>query len=266
MPELLDARQPGTVQLAALQTLATLPSPWVDALVIGHWKGLSPTVRREAEELLFSRPDRQATLLDAIEAKKVTPSDLDLGRRKQLLASPDQKLRERAARLLGNDARSDRGQVIAAFRPALTLTGNREKGRAVFLKTCSTCHRAEGQGTDVGPNLVTITGRTPEDLLIHILDPNREVAPIYLNYNVATRDGRIVTGLIADESANTVTLKRAEGVTEVVPRNRIEEIASTSLSLMPEGLEKGLEPQDFADLIAYLRNLQGEGPAVPPAR
>jgi putative membrane-bound dehydrogenase-like protein len=266
LPDLLDTRQPGAVQLAALQTLAGLPGPRVGALVIGHWKGLSPTVRREAEELLFSRPDRQAALLDAIEEKTITPSDLDLARRKQLLASPDEKLRERAARLFGNDPRSDRGQVIAAFRPALTLTGNREKGRAVFLKTCSTCHRAEGQGTDVGPNLVTITGRTPEDLLIHILDPNREVAPIYLNYNVATKDGRVVTGLIAEESANAVTLKRAEGVTEVVPRNRIEEIASTSLSLMPEGLEKGLEPRDFADLIAFLRSLPPEGPTAPPAR
>jgi putative membrane-bound dehydrogenase-like protein len=266
LPDLLDSRQPGPVQLAVLQTLATLPGSRVGVLVISHWKGLSPTVRREAEELLFARPDRQATLLDAIEAKTVTPSDIDLSRRKQLLASPDPKLRERASRLLGNDPRPDRGQVIAAYRSALTLAGNREKGRAVFIKTCSSCHRAEGRGTDVGPNLVTIAGRTPEDLLIHILDPNREVAPIYLNYNLATKDGRIVTGLIADESANAVTLKRAEGVTEVVPRNRIEEIATTSLSLMPEGLEKGLEAQDFADLIAYLRSFQAAGASAPPAR
>jgi putative heme-binding domain-containing protein len=82
---------------------------------------------------------------------------------------------------------------------------------------------------------------------------------------VATADGRVVTGLIAEESANSVTLKRAEGASDVVPRNRIEEIASTGLSLMPEGLEKGLEPQDFADLIAFLRQLQG-GAAGTPAR
>ena len=139
------------------------------------------------------------------------------------------------------------------------MTGSMEKGRDVFMKVCATCHRAEGQGVEVGPNLATVTGRTPEDLLIHILDPNREVAPIYVNYNVATTDGRVVSGIIADESANAVTLKRAEGVTEIVSRPQIEEITSTGLSLMPEGLEKGLEPQAMADLIAYLRGIQAGG-------
>ena len=76
--------------------------------------------------------------------------------------------------------------------------------------------------------------------MLHILDPNREVQPTYVNYNVATTDGRILTGIIADESANAVTLKRAEGVTDVIPRSRIETIASTGQSLMPEGLEKGM--------------------------
>jgi putative heme-binding domain-containing protein len=154
---------------------------------------------------------------------------------------------------------SDRNQVVAGYRGALRLDGDRSKGREVFKKVCATCHRAEGQGAEVGPNLVTITGRTPEDLLIHILDPNREVQPSYLNYNVATNDGLVSSGLIADESANSVTLKRAEGVTEVIPRSRIEAISSTGLSLMPEGLEKGLLPKDFADLIAYLRSLQSGG-------
>ncbi len=151
-----------------------------------------------------------------------------------------------------------------AFRPALALTGDREKGRAAFKKVCATCHKAEGVGIDVGPNLATVTGRTPEDLLLHILDPNREVQPTYVNYNVATTDGRILTGIIADESANAVTLKRAEGVTDVVPRSRIETIASTGQSLMPEGLEKGMNAQDFADLITYLRGIQGA--ATAPAR
>ncbi len=135
----------------------------------------------------------------------------------------------------------------------------------MFKKVCATCHRAEGVGVDVAPNFATITGRSPEDLLVHILDPNREVAPNFVNYSVETTDGRILTGLIAEESANAVTLKRAEGATDVIPRSRIESISSTGLSLMPEGLEKGLEPKDFADLIAYIRSLGA--PAAPaPAR
>ena len=125
----------------------------------------------------------------------------------------------------------------------------------MFKKTCATCHRVQGQGTDVGPDLATVAGRSPDDLLLHVLDPNREVAPNYVNYNVATTDGRTVSGIIASESAAALTLKRAEGVTEVVPRSQIEAVASTGLSLMPEGLEKGLAPQDLADLIAFIKSL-----------
>ena len=259
LPGLLDARQSNAIQLAALQTLAALPDPRVGPLVVEHWKALSPTVRGEAVEALFARADRLDALLTALEKGSIAPTDLDPARRQQLLGLADAGLRRRAAALFGENARVDRGKAVAQYREALSMTGSMEQGRAVFVKICATCHRAEAQGVDVGPNLATVTGRTAEDLLIHILDPNREVAPIYVNYNVATTDGRVVSGIIADESANAVTLKRAEGVTEVVSRPQIEEITSTGLSLMPEGLEKGLEPQAMADLIAYLRGIQAGG-------
>jgi putative membrane-bound dehydrogenase-like protein len=258
---LLDARQPGEVQVAALQTLNPLPDRRVAASVLAQWKALSPTVRREAIELLFTRPERLPVLLDAIAAGSVLPADLDPLRRTQLLALPDAKLRARAAELLGNTASSDRSQVVSSYRKALELAGQPDRGRSVFLKTCATCHKAENAGVDVGPNLATITNRTAEDLLVHILDPNREVAPPYINYNVALADGRVLSGIIADESANSLTLKRAEGATDIIPRSQVEAISSTGQSLMPEGLEKGLEPQDFADVIAYLRSIQAGGPA-----
>jgi putative heme-binding domain-containing protein len=259
LPDRLDAREPTAVQLAAIQTLADLPDRRVGPAILAHWKSLSPSVRREAVEALFSRPERLDSLLDALESKSVSPSDLDPARQKQLLSHPSTSVRDRAAKALGGAARSDRGEVIASFRRALSLDGDREKGRAVFKKVCATCHRAENEGIDVGPNLATVTGRTPEDLLVHILDPNREVAPNYVNYNVATTDGRVLTGLISEETASAVTLKRAEGATDVVPRSRIDSIASTGLSLMPEGLEKGLEPSDLADLISYVRGIQSGG-------
>lgn len=263
IPDRLDAREPTAVQLAAIQTLADLADRRVGPAILGHWKNLSPSVRREAVEALFARPERVSALLDAIESKAVAPLDLDPARQKQLLTNPNASIRSRAEKSLGSAGRADRNAIIATYRPSLTLTGDREKGRAVFKKVCATCHRAENQGIDVGPNLATVTGRTPEDMLIHVLDPNREVAANFINYNVETTDGRVLTGLIAEESANAVTLKRAEGVSDVVPRNRIESIASTGLSLMPEGLEKGLEPKDVADLIAYVRGIQAaEQPAA----
>ncbi len=102
----------------------------------------------------------------------------------------------------------------------LALVGNREQGREIFVKICATCHKAEGRGIDVGPNLATVAGRSAEDLLVHILDPNREVAPNYVNYNVATESGRVVSGIIAEESATALVLKRAEGASDMIPREQ----------------------------------------------
>ncbi len=258
----LDAREPIELQLAVIQTLAPLSEPDVARVLLARWKALSPAARREAIEALFARSERFALVLDAIEAGQVSANDLDPARRDQLRQARDRSIRERAVRLLGKTTSESRTAVIISNRKAIELEGLAERGKRVFQQTCATCHRAQGQGVDVGPNLATVQGRSPEDLLIHILDPNREVAPVYLNYNVATSDGRVLSGVIADESVNSITLKRAEGVTDVIPRGQIEAITSTGQSLMPEGLEKGLAPQDFADLIAYLRSIQATAPGT----
>ena len=259
LPALLDSREPIEVQLAALQTLRDLRGPKIGPAIVGRWKGLGPAARREAVEVLFARHDRLEALLDGLQDRTVAPSDLDPSRRSQLLKHPSESYRTRASTLLGSAARPDRKAVLEAYRPATTLEGDKARGKALFTKACATCHRAEGEGIEVGPNLESVTTRTPDDLLVHILDPNREVAPNYLAYSVQTLDGQSYSGLIAEESANALTLKRAGGATDVIPRKRIEAMTSTGLTLMPEGLEAGLRAQDLADLIAYVRGLQATG-------
>jgi putative membrane-bound dehydrogenase-like protein len=263
LPPLLDARYAVALQLAALQALADLPERRVANLVIEHWKALSPSARREAAEVLFTRPERLQALLDAIDSGAISSAELDPSRRAALLTHRDSAIRDRAGRLLGDSARSDRAKVIAVYHKALNHPGDPERGRQVFRRACATCHKAEGQGQNVGPDLATITNRGPADLLVQILDPNREVAPTYVNYTVATTDGRVLSGLIAEESATTVMLKRAEGAADVVPRAQIAEIASTGLSLMPEGLERDIDPPAMADLIAYLRGLAASATTSP---
>jgi len=255
---LLEPSQPADVQLAALRALGDRNEPAAIEAILESWPRLGPTIRREAVEVLMSRTDRQRRLLEAIEAGLVRASELDPARRDQLRSSRDDGIRRRAEAAFADlgRTRTARAEVLAKYQPALEGEADPERGRAVFLEACATCHRAEGEGEEVGPDLATVADRTREDLLIHILDPNREVPPPYLNYAVATKDGRVLTGQIASESPNAITLKRAEGQTDVVPRDQIEELASTGLSLMPEGLEEEVTPQRMADLIAYIRGLR----------
>ena len=260
-PTLLDARQPTSVQLAAIQTLGRQSDPRVAETIIERWKSLSPSVRREALEALFARSERISELLHALQTKRISASEIDPARRKQLVENGDPKIRSFALKVLGSPSSSNRKDVILAYREALSLKGDVERGRVLFRKLCASCHKAEEEGLEIGPNLATVAGRSGEDLLTHILDPNREVAPGFVYYSLETTDGRVVTGMIASESAIAVTLKRAQGLTDVVPRARIASIASSGLSLMPEGLEKGLDPRDLADLIALIQKIKSTGPA-----
>jgi putative heme-binding domain-containing protein len=265
---LLDARQPAAVQLAALQGFAAAVDRVTARQVIERWKSMSPAVRREAIEVLFGRKVGTETVLSAIESRELPVAEIDPARLQRLVAGPDPALSARVKRILAAEspAGRDRAQVVRGFQPALALAGDRDRGREVFVKVCATCHQAEGRGIDVGPNLATVAGRSPDDLLLHILDPNREVAPNFVNYSVATESGRVLSGIIAEESATAVVLKRAEGATDVVPRNQIQEITSTGVSLMPEGLEKGLSVEDVANLIAFVRSIRptdlGPAPVV----
>src|SRR6185369_2804345 len=105
---------------------------------------------------------------------------------------------------------------------------------------------------DVGPNLATIRQWNPEQVLINILDPNREVAPNFIGYTIETKDGRTLDGLIVDDSAASLTLKRADGLTDTVLRRDIVQLSGSGLSLMPEGLEAAITVEQMADLIAFL--------------
>jgi putative membrane-bound dehydrogenase-like protein len=264
--ELLDARQAVAVQMAALQALGAHSDRAVARQIIQRFRAMSPSVRREAIEVLFARREGIEELLDALQSRHLTVSEIDPVRWTQMQNHADRAVRSRAQSILttATPAARDRTGVLASYRPALRLAGNARLGEEVFVKICATCHQAEGRGFEVGPNLATVANRAPEELLLHILDPNREVAPNYVNYNVATASGRVFSGIIAEESESAVVLKRAEGASDVIPRDQIESIRSTAASLMPEGLEQGLSSQDVANLIAFVRSIKPAAPAPAP--
>lgn len=253
--ELLNAREPKEVQLAAVQALSRLPGTKVGELLVERWRSYSPPVRREVVEALFRRTERLPALLDAIQSRLATPGDLDLERRRMLLEHSDTAIRARAKKLLGGELPSDRKGIIERFRPSLALIPDAARGAKVFEKYCSTCHRVGDVGKEVGPDLATVQNQTPESLLEKILDPNREVQPNYLNYILVTAEGKIITGIVAEETATSVRIRRAEGAEDTVLRSNIEELVSTGVSLMPEGLEKEIDEQQMADLIGFVLSI-----------
>ncbi len=256
LAQLLDLRQPGQVQTAAIAALDGFNDPGVPDVLWAAWSGMSPKLRAQGLDMLFARNDRLLSLLAALEQGRVRPTDLDPLRIKQLKTHRQAEIRTQANRLLADVQLARRQDVVDSYSSSLKLTGDRERGAAMFKKICSACHKVENQGHEIGPNLAAMKNRGAESILLNVLDPNREVNPQFVNYLVQTDAGRALTGMIAAENANSITLKRAENKTDIVLREEIDVLESSGLSIMPEGMEKQISPQAMADLIAYLLSVK----------
>jgi putative heme-binding domain-containing protein len=258
----LSSTQPPLVQQTALRVAGSFPEPAVAELILARFRQWTPSLRDEAIAILLSRPLWHASLVQALESGEVPASQLPLSQRGRLAVLRDPELAERAQRVLQHLRLGSRAEVLNQYQAALTLAGQAEQGLAVYRRECATCHRLRGEGAEVGPALETVVHRSPAELMIHILDPHREVAPQFVEYFVRTVDGRMLSGLVVAESANGLTLRRAGAHEETIPRVQIEELTFSGKSLMPEGLEQRISPQEMADLIALIR---AGGHTGPPA-
>lgn len=256
LSSLLSPAVAAELQAAALATLGSFTAEEVAEVVIGRFAGLSPRLKGQATDLLLSRPAWTIALLAALEGGQVTSGELDPVKIKLLAEHRDAKIRERAQKLLVNSKVGRRSDVVEAYRGVLEMKGDAERGKQVFTKTCAACHKVQAVGNDIGPNLAAMKARGPEAILLNVLDPNREVNPQYLNYAVLTADGRQLTGLIAAETATSITLKRADNATDTVLRIDIEQLKSTGMSLMPEGMEKQIDQSAMVDLLEFLKTAE----------
>ncbi len=252
---LVDPVQPEELQLLALRTLSSEKKPAVADQLVEVWQRSTPKVQEEIIALLTSRTDWAVRLLAACDAGQVTAGQVSGSQRHVLLNHPDQDVRTHAEKLFAAD-NSPRGEVVAHFQSALPPVGDAARGDQVYQRECQACHRLGDRGFEVGPNLALVRNRTDGAMLEAILDPNREVQPAFVNYVVIDDSGRTFTGLIRSESATSLTLARDKGTSDTVLKQHIDEIKSTGKSLMPEGLEKTVDPQQMADLLAYLKQMQ----------
>jgi putative membrane-bound dehydrogenase-like protein len=252
LARLLAPTAPPALRSAAVARMGRINDDRVPGLLLQGWKGYVPALKEQVLDALLSRDAWGSKLLDALAAKEVPPGEIDARRRQRLLNHKNEALRSRAAQLFDGAADANRQRVLQDYQEALKLAGDRARGKAVFVRACAACHQLDGAGHAVGPDLAALTNRTPQYLLQEIFDPNRNVDSRYVEYTAATKAGRTFTGLLAAETATTIILRGQQGKEETILRSELEELSSSSKSLMPEGLEKDLSKQDTADLLAYL--------------
>ena len=248
----LETNPPTEVQSAAVLAISSFDNPGVAQALLERWKSYTPEARSKVIGALLAQKDRIPALLGALEKGTVDLNAVETSARNRLLELSDAKLVERAKKIL-QTAGGDRAKVVAAFKDAINLKGDVQHGKQLFEDACSKCHQPRRQGGRVGPDLTGINVKSKEELLTAILNPSAAIEPRFVNYLVTTRDGRMYDGVLANETAGAITLRGGSEEDVTLPRAQIAEIRASSISLMPEDLEKNLSRQDLADLIAFLR-------------
>jgi putative heme-binding domain-containing protein len=204
-------------------------------------------------------------LLDALEKQQILLTDLSLDQQQQLISHPDRRLAGRARRLLargGGLPNPDRQKVLDELLPLAKRIGDPVRGKVVFQNQCAKCHMHNGEGAKIGPDLTGMNVHPKEHLLVEILDPSRSIEGNYRQYNLTTKNGRILTGLLASENKTAVELVDSEAKRHTVLRDEIDELQATAKSLMPEGFEKQVSADDLANLLQFLTQ-RGKYLALP---
>jgi putative heme-binding domain-containing protein len=223
------------------------PKGGPEFLLVG-WNERTPAIRGQIIETLLSNDAWTLALLKRPEAKAC-----DAATRARLKKHPKKEIAKLATTAFADSTTATRAAVVEKFKPALKLTGDAAKGKTVFAQVCISCHKLDGVGLELGPDLRSVVQHDTEKLLNSILDPSAIIEPGFMAYHCTLKNGEQLYGVITTETSASLTLKMAGNLTKSVLRSEIASLQSTGMSLMPEGLEAVLTPQSLADLIAYLK-------------
>jgi putative heme-binding domain-containing protein len=249
---------PDPIRIAALAGWARVGTDTEAAKLVAAYPHLSPAVQARARSVLLSRRGWAAVLLRAVDAGRVSSKDFApdelfaiAGHHDKSLdalvhkhwgtvrgATPEEKLAD--VRRLNNDLRAG--------------SGDPKIGKALFFKHCAACHKLNGEGGSVGPDLTHANRADRDYLLVSLVDPSAVIRKEYLSYTAETTDGRLITGVVTAQTAASVTLTNAKAEATTLRRDEIASLRESPVSLMPEGLLTPLKPQELRDLFAYLQS------------
>ncbi|MFO0797675.1 MAG: PVC-type heme-binding CxxCH protein [Gemmataceae bacterium] len=255
-PLLFELLPDPATRRAALRGLAAYSHPDTAAKLLAAYPQFTADEKADAVATLAARRDTALSLLAAVEAKRVPRADVSAFAARQMFALNDAAVRDRLKQVWG-EVRPTAGkpELLAKYKsmltPAVLRTADAANGKAVYARTCQACHKLNGMGTDIGPNLNGVNRGNLDYWLTNLTDPGAEVGKDYRMSVVRTVDGRVVSGIVVERSAARVVVQTAtERVT--LAADDVDGVADSPLSLMPEGQLDALRRDDVRDLIAYL--------------
>lgn len=244
------------VRRKAIQTVGRVGTKGATEFLLQQLPQLPADVQPAVVEALTDREDSAIELLNLVRDAKIPPSLINANQANKMLSLKSQPLADLVTKHWGvvrTERDPARIELISRMRNELrTSDGDPIAGRVVFKKVCGQCHKMYGEGAEVGPD-ITRNGRASfEQLLSNVFDPSLVIGVSYQGVTVVTKEGRVVSGLPIEDSPQRVVLKVQGDKQEIIARTDIDEVVPSKLSLMPEGLEKQIQPQEMRDLFAYI--------------
>ncbi|TVP96211.1 MAG: dehydrogenase [Planctomycetaceae bacterium] len=249
------------VMVEALRGLAAYDDPATPNQTLKHLRIYSPEARAELITTLASRPAYAKSLLQAVRAGQLAANEISAFHARQIREFGDKNLVRELIEVWGDVRATDQEKVerIAQLKQDLSnptdSPADPAAGRLLFQQVCANCHVLFGEGKKVGPDLTGSNRSNLDYLLENILDPSASVGAEFRATLFSLEDGRIVSGVIREQTERTVVIQTAQEML-TIQRSEIEDSRVTTASLMPDGLLQNLSPEQIRDLFAYLRSTE----------
>jgi putative membrane-bound dehydrogenase-like protein len=254
---LLNAPEPQSLHLAVLSSLARFDRPEIAATLLKIYPNSTGQLRSGIAATLLSRQQWAKSFLHLIDQGVFSAKEISVDQLRPLAAYQDKDLNDLVRKHWGNITTGTPEEKLAEVRrlnnDLRAGAGDVQRGKPLFVKHCATCHRLFDEGGNIGPDLTHANRKDRDYLLVSIVDPSAVIRKEYLSYVIQTKDGRALEGLILEQTPNQITLVNAKNEKTKIPRDQIETMQESAVSLMPENLLKALKSEEVRDLFAYLR-------------
>jgi len=262
---LVHPAQAPAIRSAALVALAALDDAATADTLLAAYPTLDEPTRRKVCDTLLARRSWAEKLLSAVDLGEVARDDVSLDQLRLVAlhreASLDALVKKHWGAIQGGNPEERLAEMRRINNDLRAASGDAAAGKMLYSKHCAVCHRLFGEGNQVGPELTHANRKKTDELLATIVSPSAVVRKEFMSFIVQTTEGRVLTGLLVEQSPGEVTLLDAKNERTKVPRDKIERLDESPTSLMPENLLTSLQPQELRDLFAYLQS----DPPAPPA-
>lgn len=262
--------EPDVIRIAALKMLARVSDERITKHLLLVYQDMSESLRMHACDVLLGRAESALAFLQAIDRGKFPAEEVTVDQLRRVALHQDEKIDALVQKHWGNFQAGTHEEKLAEIRrirnDLRAGSGNTSQGKLAFKKHCATCHKLFDDGNEIGPDLTTANRTDRDFLLVSIVDPNAQIRKEYLNYTVVTRDGRILTGLLAEQTRASVTVLDAKNQRTTIANDEVESMMVSSVSLMPEKTLNELTPQQTRDLFAYLQSRKEQDASEPNTR